>query len=76
MWHSRIIHRIAAICGIGILGLLIVAGIYWLGLSTQELYKRVADDAMAIVELANKLRVELLDWRAHAICLLIRQMRL
>src|SRR5712691_5780366 len=59
----RIVHKIAAISGTGGLGLLIVAGIYFLGSSKQEQYGRVATDAQAIAELANKLHIKLLESR-------------
>jgi methyl-accepting chemotaxis protein len=59
----RIVHKIAAISATGILGVLILGGIYMLGSSKQEQYGRVAADAQAIAELANKLHVELLESR-------------
>jgi methyl-accepting chemotaxis protein len=61
--HFRIVHKITALSGTGILGLLIVAGIYLLGSSKQEQYGRVAANAQAIAELTNKLHVELLESR-------------
>jgi methyl-accepting chemotaxis protein len=61
--HFRIVHKILAISGTGILGLLIIAGIYLLGESKQEQFSHAASDAEAIAALASKLHVELLESR-------------
>ncbi|MGA2127902.1 MAG: methyl-accepting chemotaxis protein, partial [Xanthobacteraceae bacterium] len=63
LFRLRIVHKIAAIGATGTLGLLIVAGIYFLGAADRESYERLAVDAQAIAGLANRLHVELLESR-------------
>jgi methyl-accepting chemotaxis protein len=59
----RIVHKISAISATGVLGLLIIAGIYALGLTTQQHYTGVASDAQAVADAANKVHIELLESR-------------
>jgi methyl-accepting chemotaxis protein len=63
MLRLRIIHKIALISATGILGLLVVGGVYLLGSSKREHFERTAADAQAIAELAGKLHVDLLESR-------------
>jgi methyl-accepting chemotaxis protein len=46
--HLRLGHKIAALGGLGIVGLVLVGVIYTVGLASQERYRRVAADAQAI----------------------------
>ena len=61
--NLRITHKIVGISASGVLGLLIVAGIYLFGAASQQRYGRAAGDAQAVAELASKLHVELLEGR-------------
>src|SRR5436190_1069932 len=59
----RVTHKIAAIGLNGILGLLLVGGIYLAGNAAQDRYRQTAADAQAISSHASKLFIELLEAR-------------
>jgi methyl-accepting chemotaxis protein len=59
----RITHRIAAIGATGVLGVVIVGGIYLFGAAAQDRHRQVADDAQATFAVANQLYVNLLESR-------------
>jgi methyl-accepting chemotaxis protein len=59
----RISHKIFAVGAIGIIGLMLVAGIYFWGMQSQARYQKTADEADAINAVMEKLALELLQLR-------------
>ena len=62
--NLRLSHKIAALGALGIVGLALVGIIYSVGVSSQEHYRRMAADARAISDQADKLAIDLLDSRS------------
>src|SRR5437016_1652626 len=62
-FRLRITHKIAAIGVLGILGLALVAAIYFFGASSQGRYLAVGSAARSTSALTNKLFVTLLEAR-------------
>jgi methyl-accepting chemotaxis protein len=59
----RLSHKILSVGAIGIIGLLIVAGIYFWGAQTQVRYQKSADDAGVINAIMDKITVGMLELR-------------
>ncbi len=59
--NLRLSHKIAALGALGIVGLALVGIIYSVGVSSQEHYRRMAADARAISDQADKLAIDLLE---------------
>jgi len=62
-FNIRIAHKIMAIGATGVVGLLVVAGIYLMGNSAQQMLRQRAGDARAINDLMNKVFVAMLESR-------------
>src|SRR4051812_14445618 len=61
--HLRLSHKIVAIGGLGIFGLVLVAIIYTAGVQSQERHRAVAEAARTMVQGADKLGKDLLQAR-------------
>ncbi len=61
--NLRLSHLIGAIGGVGVLGLLIVGGLYLWGNRTQEKMRTIADAALETFEAASELSARMLDAR-------------
>jgi methyl-accepting chemotaxis protein len=59
----RLTHKIAAIGATGVLGVIIVGGIYLFGATKQDRYTQVAERAQGTLALANQLFVSMLESR-------------
>ena len=59
----RIVHKIIGISGTGVLGLLVVGGIYLSGQASRDRYGDIAHEMQAVAGLASKLHIELLESR-------------
>ena len=59
----RIGHKIAAIAVCGIVGLLVIGGIYLFGTWQQDRYRSIATGARAIADIEAKLSIDLLEAR-------------
>src|SRR5215470_3008501 len=59
----RIVHKIIGISGAGVLGLLVVGGIYLSGQASRDRYGDIAHEMQAVAGLASKLHIELLESR-------------
>src|SRR4051812_32015380 len=62
-WRLLLTHRIAAIGAIGVLGVLLVGGIYPVGTSEQARHQRLAEHAEATFAQANSLYLQMLESR-------------
>ncbi|MDC7785798.1 methyl-accepting chemotaxis protein [Rhodoplanes sp. TEM] len=62
-FRLRLTHKIAGLGALGIVGLFIVAGLYFAGNATQSQFRLAAEDARAIGRSADRLLVRLLDIR-------------
>ena len=63
IFNFRLTHKVMAIGGVGLLGLLTVGTIYQLGSSSQERSRETAIKARAISDLNKKLSIEMLEAR-------------
>ena len=59
----RLSHKITALGAIGIVGLVLFGGLYYVNLSYQNAYKKIQQDAQAMDARVGKLNVSLLESR-------------
>jgi hypothetical protein len=53
----RVSYKIAALGGIGILGLLLIGAIYYIGSQSQSRYQKLADDAIEVRSTSRNLLI-------------------
>ena len=61
--NIRLTHKISAIGAIGVAGLMLVGGIYLIGASSQEKYRRLEEQAQILSGLVTKLSFSLVEGR-------------
>jgi methyl-accepting chemotaxis protein len=73
MSNIRISHKIGALGAMGILGLLIVGAIYFIGSESQSRYQKFAEDASDARSTTRSLLIDLLESRRHEKDFLLRK---
>jgi methyl-accepting chemotaxis protein len=63
VFSLRLTHKIAAIGGIGVIGVVLVGGIHLYGEAAMAAYRDAAENARTIAELNGRIEVELLEGR-------------
>ncbi len=71
--NVRMAYKIGSLGAVGILGLLLVGAIYFVGSATQTRYQKLAAAASAVEATTNKLLIQLLQSRRHEKDFLLRK---
>jgi len=71
--NIRMAYKIGSLGAVGILGLLLVGVIYFVGSETQTRYQTIAAAASAVEATTNKLLIQLLQSRRHEKDFLLRK---
>jgi methyl-accepting chemotaxis protein len=71
--NVRVSYKVAALGAVGILGLLIIGAIFYVGTASQLRYQKLADDAVTVRATSRNLLIELLQLRRNEKDFLLRK---